>query len=70
MKGRYDECLAVLKKVHNTHKDHQFYEREFHQIRAQIEHDKAAKLGLKKIFTKRSYVRRIALIVSFWFAVQ
>ena len=70
LKGRYSECLEVLRKVHNSHEDRSFYEREFHQIRAQIEHDKAAKLGVKKILTKKSYIRRISLIVGFFFALQ
>jgi MFS family permease len=52
LKGRYDECLEVLRKIHDNQEDHAFYEKEFHQIRAQIEQEKAEKLGLIDIFRK------------------
>ena len=70
MKGRYDEARAVLKRIHGSlHQDNTFFEREFHQIKAQIELDKEEKLGIKDIFTKPSYRKRVLLVMNF-FAFQ
>lgn len=68
--GRYDECLETLRKIHGTHEDPTFHGKEFHQIRAQIEQDKAEKLGIIGIFRRKSYARRVGLIALFFFAQQ
>ena len=70
LKGRYEEYLNVLKRIHNNNEDHTFYEKEFRQIRAQIEQDKAEKLGIEDIFRKKSYMRRVALIAGCFFFQQ
>lgn len=71
MKGRYDEAQAVLKRIHGgMHEDDTFYEREFHQIKAQIELDKEEHLGVRQIFTKPSYRKRIFLVVNFFLFQQ
>lgn len=69
--GRYDEAKVVLKRIHSgiEHNEH-YADIEFHQIRAQIEADKVEKLGVKDIFRKKSYMRRIALVAGFFFAQQ
>ena len=59
LRGRYDEFLEVLKKIHDNQEDHTFYEKEFHQIRAQIQKEKEEKVGIISIFTKKSYARRV-----------
>lgn len=63
--GRYDEALETLNKIHPHTAS-----TEFHQIKAQIEHDKANKLGIKDVFRKPSYMRRIALVAGFFFFQQ
>ena len=67
---RYEDALTVLQQVHSNGRDDTFYQLEFQQIKAQIQHDKDHQLGVKDIFTKRSYIWRIALIVGFFFAQQ
>lgn len=69
--GRYEEAREVLRLMHSESPEGEhFYEVEFVQIKAQIEQDKAEKLGVKQIFTRRSYAKRIALIAGFFFAQQ
>ncbi|EXJ54852.1 uncharacterized protein A1O5_12918 [Cladophialophora psammophila CBS 110553] len=65
--GRYDEALAILKKMHGTTHDDTFYIREFHQIKAQIELDREERLGLKAIWQRPSYRKRFLLV--FWYAI-
>ena len=69
---RYDECLAVLKRIHGDQRDDSnvFYAREFHQIRAQIELEKSEHVSLMDIITKSSYRRRVLLIMAFYFFQQ
>ncbi|KAH8810647.1 MFS transporter [Xylogone sp. PMI_703] len=69
---RYDQCLAVLKKIHgdDTSTSDSFYAREFHQIKAQIELEKSERLGIWDIITKPSYRRRVLLIMVFYFFQQ
>ncbi|KIV89131.1 hypothetical protein PV10_08728 [Exophiala mesophila] len=69
---RYDDCLAVLKQIHGNDQDDSdsFYAREFHQIRAQIELEKTEKVGIKDIFVKASYRKRVLLIMAFYFFQQ
>ena len=70
LKGRYDESLEVLKRIHGGHQDDTFYKQEFHQIKTQIELDKEEQLGLKAIFSKPSYRRRILLVMGFFLFQQ
>lgn len=70
LKGRYEEALVVLERIHGGHHDETFYRREFHQIKAQIEQDMRDRLGLKAMVTKRSYIKRVALIMGFFFFLQ
>ena len=69
---RYDDCLAVLKQIHGNDQDDSdsFYAREFHQIRAQMELEKTEKVGVKDIFVKASYRKRVLLIMAFYFFQQ
>jgi hypothetical protein len=76
--GRYDETLEVLKRVHSgvTHEGssevegEEFYRREYHQIKAQIELDKEEQLGIKDIFRRPSYRRRVLLVIGFFLFQQ
>lgn len=70
--NRYDECLAVLKKVHGDEDsaNNSFYAREFHQIQAQIELERSERLGISDIITKPSYRKRVLLIMAFYFFQQ
>lgn len=76
--GRYDETLAVLKRMHGDVRANEvteaneegFYKREYKQIKAQIELDKAEQLGLKDILRKPSYRRRLLLVVNFFLFTQ
>ena len=68
LKGRYEECCEVLRKMHSTgNDDDDFYLQEYHQIRAQIEFEKEEKLGLKAIFQRPSYRKRVYLVTCFAF---
>src|ERR1700761_2952860 len=78
LKGRYDEALDVLRRIHEGVKNQvegeiegeEFYQQEYHQIKAQIELDKAEQLGLKDIFTRPSYRRRVILVILFFLFQQ
>ncbi|OAL27292.1 hypothetical protein AYO22_03567 [Fonsecaea multimorphosa] len=71
MKGHYDEAKSVLKLIHGgLHHDDTFYEREFHQIKAQIQLDQDEQLGLKDIFLKPSYRKRVLLVMNFFLFQQ
>lgn len=67
MKGRDDEALEVLKKLHAGVEGHEddFYIKEYHQIRTQYQIDKANKLGLLAIIKTPSYRKRMYLIMTF-----
>jgi hypothetical protein len=65
MKGRHEEALAVLKRIHGGMHDETFYLREFHQIKSQIELEQAQSLSLLDILKKPSYRRRMYLILTF-----
>lgn len=65
LKGRKDEAREILKLMHETPTDHDFYLREFHQISAQIALEKSQKLGYCAIFIKRSYMHRFTMIILF-----
>lgn len=62
--GRYEECCAILQKLHGSEPGENFYLKEYHQIRAQIEYEKEEKLGLKAIFRRPSYRKRIYLVAG------
>ena len=69
--GRYDEAREVLRSIHaGVDDDHEFYLKEFHQIKAQIELDAEEKVGFGAILRKKSYRHRLALIVTFSFFCQ
>ena len=65
LKGRYEECLQVLKRMHGDAYDKTFYLREYHQIRAQIEYDKKERLGMRAIWSRPSYRKRFILVFMF-----
>jgi hypothetical protein len=67
LKGRYEECCEVLKKMHGNEQDDEFYLQEYHQIKSQIEFDKEEKLGLKAIIRRPSYRKRIGLVTTLAF---
>lgn len=72
LKGRYEETLVVLKRIHegvrgdDITSDQEFYQREYQQIKAQIELDRAEQLGLKDILRKPSYRKRTLLVINFF----
>lgn len=68
--GHNDEALSVLQRIHGGGKDENFYLTEFHQIKAQIELDKAEKLGIKDIFLRPSYRKRVLLVMGFFLFQQ
>lgn len=66
MKGRNDEALDVLYRMHKgIDSDDSFYLREFHQIKAQIALDRQEHQGVLAILKKRSYRKRLYLICCF-----
>ncbi|KIV95265.1 hypothetical protein PV10_02938 [Exophiala mesophila] len=67
---RNDEALAILKRLHGTAHEEgdDFYKREYHQIKAQIELDREERLGVKAIWAKPSYRKRFLLVVGYAFA--
>ena len=77
-RGRYEETLVVLKRIHEgvKHSDaaeiegDEFYRREYHQIKAQMELDKEEQLGLKDIFLRPSYRKRVILVILFFLFQQ
>ncbi|KIW35550.1 uncharacterized protein PV07_02240 [Cladophialophora immunda] len=70
LKGRYEECLQVLKRMHGDMHDDTFYLKEYHQIKAQIELDKKEQLGPSAIWRVPSYRKRIFLVCMFAFCSQ
>jgi hypothetical protein len=67
-KGRSDEALDVLQRMHGDHEDETFYLREAHQIKAQIELESEQKMGLKTILTRRSLRKRFLLVLGYAFS--
>lgn len=67
---RNDEALAILKRLHGTADEvgDDFYKREYHQIKAQIELDREERLGIKAIWAKPSYRKRFLLVIGYAFA--
>lgn len=77
LKGRYEETLSVLKRIHEGVQHdggeadgEEFYRKEYEQIKAQIELDKAEQLGIKDIFTRPSYRKRVMLVILFFLFQQ
>ena len=75
LKGRDTEALETLRLLHGggrvvEHDENGFYYKEFLQIRAQIEEEKTYTTSWSKIIRKKSYLRRFALIVVFFFFQQ
>jgi Sugar (and other) transporter len=72
MKGRYDEALEIIKKLHGgaPGQDDDFYIREFNQIKAQHELEVRERVGLRTILRRPSYRKRMFIIVfQFAFAM-
>lgn len=56
----------MLEKMHRDPKsDNDFYLQEHHQIKAQIELEKANNVGFGKIWTKPSYRKRFLLVLGY-----
>jgi hypothetical protein len=75
LKGRHTESLDTLRLLHGNnrvveHDENGSHYKEFLQIRAQIEEDKTYTRSWRKIIHKRSYLRRFALIMGFFFFQQ
>jgi hypothetical protein len=70
LKGRYDECREILKKMHGSGEDDDFYLQEYHQIKAQIEFEKEDKLGLRTIIQRPFYRKRIYLVTALAFFIM
>lgn len=64
LKERNEEALVVLQKMHGGLRDDTFYLREYHQIKAQIELDKREHLGVSSILSKKSYRKRLIIVVG------
>lgn len=64
LKDRNEEALEVLKKMHRSTRDETFYLREYHQIRSQIDLDKRERLGARSILSKKSYQKRLVIIIG------
>lgn len=64
LKDRNEEALEVLKKMHGNTRDGTFYLREYHQIRSQIDLDKREHLGISAILSKRSYRKRLIIVIG------
>ena len=84
MKGRYDEALDVIKRLHHVdvktgesqngnssdEADDDFYIREFNQIKAQHELEVRERVGLATILRRPSYRKRMFIVVfQFAFAM-
>lgn len=63
LKGRYDEALDVLKRMHGGMHDETFYLREYHQIKSQIELAANEKISIIGIIKEKSYRRRLGIVV-------
>lgn len=63
LKGRYDEALSVLKRMHGGLHDETFYLREYHQIKSQIELAANEKISIIDIIREKSYRRRLGIVV-------
>jgi MFS family permease len=61
MKGRDDEALVVLEKMHAQSEDRLYYRAEFHQIKSQLDLERSEKLGLVEILKHPSYRKRLML---------
>lgn len=72
MKGRYDEALAVIKRLHGGKpgQDDDFYIREFNQIKAQHELEVRERVGIRTVLSRPSYRKRMFIVVfQFAFAM-
>lgn len=72
LKGRNTDALKILRLLHgyqSTDKDNEndIYYKDFLQIRAQIEEEKTYTTTWRTIFQTKSYLRRFALIIGFFF---
>ena len=69
MKGRYDEALEVIKKLHGggPAQDDDFFIREFNQIKAQHELEVRERVGFRVVLSRPSYRKRM-FIILFQFA--
>lgn len=67
LKGRYEECCEVLRKMHGSGQNDDFYLQEYHQIKTQIELEKEEQLGIKAVFRRPSYRKRLYLVATLAF---
>lgn len=70
MKGRDEEALAVLKRMHSHAEDPNYYLAEFHQIKSQLELEKREQLGLRAILKVPSYRKRLLICTIFMVGQQ
>ncbi|CAO2653519.1 Nn.00g029300.m01.CDS01 [Neocucurbitaria sp. VM-36] len=75
LKGRFTETLEILRLLNGDDRgieddEHGSNQRDFLQIQAQIEEESAYTRSWGKILRKRSYLRRFALIIGFFFFQQ
>jgi MFS family permease len=61
MKGRDNEALVILEKMHAQSEDPLYYRAEFHQIKAQLDLERSEKLGLVAILKHPSYRKRLMI---------
>ncbi|OAP65560.1 hypothetical protein AYL99_01532 [Fonsecaea erecta] len=59
MKGRHEEALVILRRMHQTSDDDTFFMGEFNQIRAQLELEADQKVNLLTILKRPSYRKRL-----------
>lgn len=75
LKGKNKEALETIRRLDGGAKDaenpgHDNIRSEFLQIQAQIEEEKTYTRSWRSILRKRSYLRRFALIIGFFFFQQ
>lgn len=70
MKGRDEEALRVLQRMHSHADDPDYYRAEFHQIHSQLELEKREKVGLMSIFKTPSYRKRLIICTIFMVGQQ
>lgn len=64
-RNRHTEAQIVLKRLHDDHKDHLFWEKEYLQISAQlaVEAEEKAAHSWTHLLTNKSELRRILIAV-------
>ena len=72
MKDREEEAQAILFRLHSDPSDseHEFARAEMYQIQKQIRVDRTLGNSWKRMFTKRSYLKRVAMACGLTFFIQ